>query len=141
MGYLTQILGGIGMLFLGGIGILFLGGPGTRLFTGPVSRLLGGPSSLSELWSKKMEIWSKEMDALSKDMEAAKQKAEDERLLPRVPMTFISPKIMMEKLFARRRAWDKDGKLHRIRQAFIGAELYYSSTPLSFLKPSKKYIS
>jgi hypothetical protein len=82
-------------------------------------------------------------ESMSKRLEAAKQKAKDERLLPRVPMTFMSPMIAMAQLFAQRRAWDEgqNDELHQIRQTFIGAELYYSSTPLSSLKPSNKNIS
>lgn len=94
----------------------------TRLF-----RNLGSPNEFSP-------------EAMSKQMAAVKQKAKDEQLLPRIPMTFMSPMIAMVQLFAQRHAWDNkdedDDKLD-VRQTFIGADVYYSSTPLSSLKPSK----
>jgi hypothetical protein len=96
-----------------------------------LAQLIGGLGSPSDF----------SPDVMSKQMEAAKQKAKDERLLPRIPMTFMSPMIMMGQLFAQRQAWDKGQDELQIRQTFIGAEVYYSSTPLSSLKPSKKYIS
>jgi hypothetical protein len=83
-------------------------------------------------------------ETMSKQIEAAKQKAKEERLLPCIPMTFMSPTIAMMQLIAQRYALDEgqDDELEgQIRQTFIGAELYYSSTPLIALKPSKKYIS
>jgi hypothetical protein len=81
-------------------------------------------------------------ESMSKQMAAAKQKAKDEQLLPRIPMTFMSPMTLMAQLFAQRHAWDKGQDKPQecevqIRQTFIGAEVYYSSTPLNSLKPSE----
>jgi hypothetical protein len=97
------------------------------------TQLLGGFGSLRDFSPENMP----------KLIEAAKQKAKDERLLPCIPMSFISPMITMAQLFAQRQEFDRrvqNNELHHLRQTFIGAEVCYSSTPLSSLKPSKTYI-
>lgn len=76
-------------------------------------------------------------EALAEMMQKAKAKAQEERLLPRLPMTFSPPFVLMANLIAQRMQWDKrksDGKPYT-RQTFLGNEIYFSSTPLSSLKP------
>ena len=80
-----------------------------------------------------------EIDEMAVQMRKAKQRTEEERLLPSVPMTFVSPMILREQMYTHRMERDKiqqDARMEN-RQTFVGDETYFSSTPLRSLKPGK----
>jgi hypothetical protein len=77
-------------------------------------------------------------EAITETMQRAKTKAQEERLLPRLPMTFTPPLVLMENLIALRMKWDKrQSDWEYTRQTYLGNDIYFSSTPLSSLKPGK----
>jgi hypothetical protein len=81
-----------------------------------------------------------EIDDMVQQVLQAKQKVEEERLLPSIPMSFIPPMILTAQVYAERMRWDKRQQEKKVftRQTFLGGETYFSSTPLSSLKPSTR---
>jgi hypothetical protein len=137
MEYLTRLLAGLGTLFLGGLRTLLLGGLRTRAFGDPGARLLGGPGS--RLIGDLVSPSDFSPETMLKQLEAAKQQVKDEQLLPRIPMTFTPPLVLKVNLIAQRMQWDKiqRDRGSYTRQTYLGNEIYFSSTPLSSLKPGK----